>query len=197
MLITIEVERMVASRVGHCTRLNSVLRSSKNWRNLLNINNLSSWVLVQTVLLPYRFGRTDRDRTCDLRFWRPMLYQLSYCPVCHSFGNATWTPCAAYEGGPSGSISELPSFRSSSSCSLMQCSCAACTRSIQAGSSLSSYRFPGLYLEPRSRFELPTSSLPRKRSTTELPRLIRPSFGLLVGREGFEPSKASAVRFTV
>ena len=161
-LSTTDVERKVASRVGHWTRLNSVFTSSKNCRARLNIKPL----LYQA--FPRSTGRTDRDRTCDLRFWRPMLYQLSYCPVCHSCGNATWTPCAAYDGGPSGSIFEPPSFRSSSSCSLMQCSCAACTRSIQAGSSLSSlYRFPGLYLEPRSRFELPTSSLPRKRSTTE------------------------------
>ena len=26
-------------------------------------------------------GRGDRDRTCDTRFWRPVLYQLSYTPV--------------------------------------------------------------------------------------------------------------------
>jgi hypothetical protein len=26
-------------------------------------------------------GRGDRDRTCDIRFWRPALYQLSYTPV--------------------------------------------------------------------------------------------------------------------
>jgi hypothetical protein len=26
-------------------------------------------------------GRGDRDRTCDLRFWRPSLYQLSYTPT--------------------------------------------------------------------------------------------------------------------
>ncbi len=28
------------------------------------------------------FGRGDRIRTCDLRFWRPPLYQLSYSPMC-------------------------------------------------------------------------------------------------------------------
>lgn len=26
-------------------------------------------------------GRGDRDRTCNLRFWRPPLYQLSYTPL--------------------------------------------------------------------------------------------------------------------
>ena len=36
---------------------------------------------------PYKFlsctknGRRDRDRTRDTRFWRPMLYQLSYPPT--------------------------------------------------------------------------------------------------------------------
>ena len=50
-----------------------------------------------------------------------------------------------------------------------------------------------IYLEPESRIELPTSSLPRKRSTTELPRLKTHAVKArqaLVGREGFEPSKA-------
>ena len=42
-------------------------------------------------------------------------------------------------------------------------------------------------MEPESRIELPTSSLPRKRSTTELPR----HHVFMVGREGFEPSKAT------
>lgn len=26
-------------------------------------------------------GRRGRDRTCDPRFWRPVLYQLSYAPM--------------------------------------------------------------------------------------------------------------------
>ena len=26
-------------------------------------------------------GRGDRTRTCGLRFWRPLLYQLSYTPA--------------------------------------------------------------------------------------------------------------------
>ena len=48
-------------------------------------------------------------------------------------------------------------------------------------------------LEPRSRFELPTSSLPRTCSTPELPGLETTQDGgvnSMVGREGFEPSKA-------
>ena len=51
-------------------------------------------------------GRGNRARTCDLRFWRPPLYQLSYTPACavgatpsiSSFGavqvrNRDWPPC--------------------------------------------------------------------------------------------------------
>ena len=30
-----------------------------------------------------RGDRGDRTRTCDIRFWRPTLYQLSYAPTCH------------------------------------------------------------------------------------------------------------------
>ncbi len=29
----------------------------------------------------FLFGRGDRTRTCDTRFWRPVLYQLSYSPM--------------------------------------------------------------------------------------------------------------------
>ena len=31
--------------------------------------------------MPEALSRGDRIRTCDLRFWRPPLYQLSYAPV--------------------------------------------------------------------------------------------------------------------
>ena len=30
---------------------------------------------------PMAMGRGDRTRTCDIRFWRPTLYQLSYTPM--------------------------------------------------------------------------------------------------------------------
>ena len=39
--------------------------------------NLRCWGLGPGIF----FGRGDRDRTCDLRFWRPPLYQLSYTPT--------------------------------------------------------------------------------------------------------------------
>ena len=46
-------------------------------------------------------------------------------------------------------------------------------------------------MEPTAGIEPATSSLPRMRSTTELRRLHR---SVLVGREGFEPSKAFSQR---
>lgn len=37
-------------------------------------------------------GRGDRDRTCNLRFWRPPLYQLSYTPLERPAGlEPAWT----------------------------------------------------------------------------------------------------------
>jgi hypothetical protein len=29
----------------------------------------------------WKCGRSGRTRTCDLRFWRPLLFQLSYAPA--------------------------------------------------------------------------------------------------------------------
>ena len=140
---TMEVCRIVRSRVAHWIRLNSAWTSIKNCRILLNMALFG--LDVMTSLPEPRQGgnhdlvlcRPDRGRTCDLRIWNPLLYQLSYWPV-------------------------------------------------QGDGSMS--------LEPESRIEPPTFSLPRKRSTTELPRLSSPivpcSKCPMVGREGFEPSKA-------
>ena len=79
--------------------------------------------------------RPDRGRTCDLRIWNPLLYQLSYWPV-------------------------------------------------QGDGSMS--------LEPESRIELPTFSLPRKRSTTELPGPIAGG-----GERRIRTFEGLANRFTV
>ena len=43
-----------------------------------------------------KIGRRDRVRTCDTRFWRPMLYQLSYTPICK------WWAIRDSNPGPSG-----------------------------------------------------------------------------------------------
>src|SRR5580700_2634816 len=34
-------------------------------------------------------GRADRTRTCNRRFWRPQLYQLSYRPLGFAFGESS------------------------------------------------------------------------------------------------------------
>ena len=53
------------------------------------MNNLAfvSQLPIYQLKFPWKFidflfilGRWDRNRTCDLRFWRPPLYQLSYSP---------------------------------------------------------------------------------------------------------------------
>src|SRR5215210_1816432 len=41
-------------------------------------------------------SRAGGTRTPDLRFWRPLLYQLSYCPL------PTWSPGAPYAAGTTG-----------------------------------------------------------------------------------------------
>ena len=35
-------------------------------------------------MVVFCFGRGTKARTLDTRFWRPLLYQLSYTPVCPS-----------------------------------------------------------------------------------------------------------------
>src|ERR687893_1619044 len=44
-------------------------------------------------------SRAGGTRTPDLRFWRPLLYQLSYCPL------PTWSPGAPYVAGTTGNTS--------------------------------------------------------------------------------------------
>jgi hypothetical protein len=41
---------------------------------------------------PY-FGRSGRIRTPDLRFWRPLLCQLSYTPIRLMLDPHLWCPC--------------------------------------------------------------------------------------------------------
>ena len=133
-LSTTDVERKVASRVGHWTRLNSVFTSSKNCRARLNIKPL----LYQA--FPRSTGRTDRDRTCDLRFWRPMLYQLSYCPVRGSarVPEFTWFRGGVCACGPTCSTCATPAAWSSTSCSARPHNSGACTLYTPDARSLSS-----------------------------------------------------------
>lgn len=67
---TIKVSMRVSLRVGQVTRLISWRTSRKNCTILFIIHH--------PVVRP---GRGGRNRTHDLRFWRPTLYQLSYAPI--------------------------------------------------------------------------------------------------------------------
>ena len=55
--------------------------SVTGWRS----NQLNYWAinqqLYQTAFAVYRNGRGRRIRTLGTRFWRPLLYQLSYTPI--------------------------------------------------------------------------------------------------------------------
>ncbi len=56
------------------------LRSVGEGRDYCRQNCRQGWdVVVQNTLLSS--GRGNRTRTCDTRFWRPVLYQLSYTPT--------------------------------------------------------------------------------------------------------------------
>ena len=39
-----------------------------------------------------KFGRGRKARTLDTRFWRPLLYQLSYTPMWWAFGDSNPGP---------------------------------------------------------------------------------------------------------
>ena len=45
-----------------------------------------------TTLSGGRFGRGRKARTLDTRFWRPLLYQLSYTPIWWAFGDSNPGP---------------------------------------------------------------------------------------------------------
>src|SRR5918993_2512968 len=47
-------------------------------------------------------SRAGGTRTHDLRFWRPLLFQLSYCPLS---AGLTGSPGAPYDGGTTGNTS--------------------------------------------------------------------------------------------
>ena len=45
-----------------------------------------------TTIVMTSFGRGRKARTLDTRFWRPLLYQLSYTPVWWAFGDSNPGP---------------------------------------------------------------------------------------------------------
>src|SRR5215213_1422318 len=70
---TSTVRLRVCSRVGQVTFFNSEYASSVK---RLRRRNGFTWDLPRLM----GSGRRDRTRTCNRRFWRPVLYQLSYAP---------------------------------------------------------------------------------------------------------------------
>src|SRR5688572_6782652 len=47
----------------------------------LNIQEMKKAIGTKPMAKSHIYGRGDRTRTCNQRFWRPPLYQLSYAPV--------------------------------------------------------------------------------------------------------------------
>jgi hypothetical protein len=66
-------------------------------------------------------SRAGGTRTPDLRFWRPLLYQLSYCPL------PIWSPGAPYAADTTGNISSTGCGPGCSAGSYGCCSSGACT----------------------------------------------------------------------
>jgi hypothetical protein len=54
---------------------------------------------LSTHLTPYDKSRAGGTRTPDLRFWRPLLYQLSYCPPLKTLTGSPGGWCASYPTG--------------------------------------------------------------------------------------------------
>ena len=80
---TVTITRIVDSNnsflAGHEHFLSSLIVSFINCLSLLS-QLLIIFILSNLSFLLLSTGRWDRDRTCDLRFWRPPLSQLSYSP---------------------------------------------------------------------------------------------------------------------
>src|ERR1051326_6305120 len=111
-------------------------------------------------------GRPRGTRTPNLRFWRPLLCQLSYWPAiaakaCKSTPLATYSPCLTWSPGQpcafgrNGRTASVPTFALGA---LKGDDFSACARHVR------SFKL----VEPSTRFELVTPSLPRTCSTPEL-----------------------------
>jgi hypothetical protein len=89
------------------------------------------------MILRFRFttGRADRTRTCNLRFWRPLLYQLSYSPRAWRTGALlllTASRGAACEPDNAGRTSAAPGARDHYAGSSRWCNSARGTRCTRA-----------------------------------------------------------------
>src|SRR5919107_2910325 len=139
MMSTTAVLCLSWSRSGQVTRLSSPRTSLANFLVPASTPLLCGCFCCAFLLDPFvvadpRFlpimsftsvSRAGGTRTHDLRFWRPLLFQLSYCPLpCRT----TWSPGAPYDGGTTGNTFVAgcgPGCSAGSSC----CgSSGACTR---------------------------------------------------------------------
>src|ERR1700686_1697366 len=88
------VAEIHSCRVGHVTRRISATRPRRNC-SVRAVRAARSpepgrepppvGLFISCVLLLGKIGRADRTRTCNRRFWRPQLYQLSYRPIWRLF----------------------------------------------------------------------------------------------------------------
>src|SRR5215213_2587592 len=132
MMSTTAVLCLSWSRSGQLTRLSSPRTSLANLLELANTPPpllcgcfccailLDPFVVADPRFLPIASfasrSRAGGTRTPDLRFWRPLLFQLSYCPL---FAGPTGSPGAPYDGGTTGNTSVTgcdPECSAGSSC---------------------------------------------------------------------------------
>src|SRR3954469_24301477 len=145
MMSTTAVLCLSWSRSGQLTRLSSPLTSLANlleparkpppplWGCLCCDFLLDPFVVADPRLLPITSfasqSRAGGTRTPDLRFWRPLLFQLSYCPLP---AGTTGSPDAPYGDGTTDNSSVAgcdPGCSAGSSC---YGSSDACTRRMPA-----------------------------------------------------------------
>ncbi len=81
MATTIKVPCSVSLPVGHVTLKASCLTSCINFKGFFINSHIFLFV-----------GRSGGNRTPNLRFWRPALYQLSYTPMVAYFSILVTTP---------------------------------------------------------------------------------------------------------
>src|ERR671932_2730874 len=118
MMSTTAVLCLSWSRLGQLTRLSSPRTSLANllgpastppplfWGCFCCVFLLDPFAVVGPRFLPIASfasrSRAGGTRTPDLRFWRPLLFQLSYCPLST---DPNGSPGAPYDGGTTGNTS--------------------------------------------------------------------------------------------
>ena len=108
--MTTIVPSFKSALLGQVTDFISARTSRKNFLILSNFIYLT----ISIGMLPLRHccrikcGRTGRNRTRNPRFWRPVLYQLNYCPATY-LSQRFSAVYAVYVSGKWGRISSAPS----------------------------------------------------------------------------------------